>query len=65
MNTSQTTIDIVVNIVNETEVEMFDWNETQFGWLQSKYFIGYMGTMVIGVNVIQLNSINRENLLKI
>ena len=45
-------IDVVVNIINETEVEKFDWNETQVGWLQSSYFIGYMGTMIIGANVI-------------
>ena len=52
MNTSQMSIDVVVNIINETEVEKFDWNETQVGWLQSSYFIGYMGTMIIGANVI-------------
>ena len=52
MNTAKMSIDIDVNLLNETEVEVFDWNETQVGWIQSSYFIGYTGTMVIGANAI-------------
>ena len=50
------TMDIVVNVsetlTNSREVGMFDWNEKQVGMLQSAYFIGYMGTMVIGANTV-------------
>lgn len=48
-------IDIVVNVsetVANSQVEMFDWNEKQVGMLQSAYFIGYMGTMMIGANTV-------------
>ena len=52
MYTTKMSMDIDVNILNETGVEVFDWNETQVGWIQSSYFIGYTGTMVIGANAI-------------
>ena len=48
-------LDIVAfaSLANESVNSLkFDWNEKEVGMLQSAYFIGYMGTMVVGANLI-------------
>ena len=52
---SSKTLDVIAYTSVEVETISslkFDWNEKEVGMLQSAYFIGYMGTMVIGANLI-------------
>ena len=52
---SSKTLDVIAYTSVEVETTSslkFDWNEKEVGMLQSAYFIGYMGTMVIGANLI-------------
>ena len=55
VDNSSNSLDIVAfpTVQNDTlNIVKFAWNEKEVGMLQSAYFIGYMGTMVIGANLI-------------